>query len=799
MILRILLFLLTFSAFAQKIQIEGQILDMATAESIPFASVRIKNTYIGTVADSMGNFRLKVNLQKDILVFSSVGYLDKTINLKKTKLTDYSIKLEVNKNDLSEVVIRPEENPAWKIVRKVLENRNLNNPDKYETYQARTHSKLEFILDNIEFKIKDSSKTMFKKASNMIFEFASDIYHQKPGKKKETIFATHTNFLKTYSNMVNIIPLDLHKYHFYEELYNFYPQNRIYVNPLNSKTFNQYKWELIRTDTLERDTVYHLKFRPYSGQKFNGFTGNMTINADKYAIEEIALISTDSTQNIEIEIFQNYKKIQDKWFPNRAETRIVAVSKDERLKGNIKGVLITDFKDIKINNIIDPKIFNDIQRELLPEANAYTDSAFAAFRIETLSSIEKKMYNKPLNESRMTKIIRKTDEKYSRQIVNLMAGIIDIKFAEINLLNSLDYNFIEGVNFTLGIQSALIKKPRFGFHINPRYGFKDLKFKLNSDFSWFITKDRYNRITLGYKNGYESSINYNYGLGPNLMTDFNFQQFPNSAKDLSFIKVNQLEKKYLALYFRPIKYNWVRIQMEQANYKGLNNNILKDSSPYKLSELSIHWRLAYKEVINRTGRFENYYNRYFPILNVKVAKGLNLWQSTNQYWKFLINNDFQIRFKKAGIMNLAHFGTYTTGGIPTDFLQPSLVNRISIKKPEELAGKYTQSKTQQILSSTFIFSHDFNNILFNPKTKYSKPRISVQTTVNNSKLWLRQTETGQQSYNFNTYSSSLTIRNLLRIPFKGFYVGLGGSIQYTYGPNAPTSSKERIRLGFRLF
>jgi CarboxypepD_reg-like domain len=800
MILRILLFLLTFSAFAQKTLIKGQILDMANAEAIPYASVRIKNTFIGTVADSTGKYALKVNLQKDVLIFSSVGYFDKVIDLKKNKLSDFTIQMEVNKNDLSEIIIKPEENPAWKIVRKVLENRNLNNPDKYDTYQARTHSKLELMLDSLSFSKIDSAKKNRKaKPNNIIFEFASDIYSQKPGKKKESIFATHTNFLNSYSSILQVLPLDLHKYHFYEELYNFYPQNRIYVNPLNSKTFNQYEWELIRTDTLETDTLFNLKFKPYKGQKFNGFTGNIVINKDKYAIEEITLKSSDSTQNIEIEIYQNYQKIGDKWFPNRAETRIVGLSLNESFKGNIKGVLITDFKNIKINNDIDPKIFNDVQRELLPDADIYTDSTFAVFRIDTLSIAEKKMYDKPFKESRMTKLIRKTDDKYSRQIVNLMAGIIDIKFAEINLLQSIDYNYIEGLNFTLGLQSALIKKPRFGFHLNPRYGFKDEKFKLNSDFSWFITKDRYNRITLGYKNGYESSVNNNYGLGPNLMADYNFQQFPNSAKDLSFIKVNQLEKKYIALYLRLIKYNWVRIQLEQANYKGLNNNILKDSSPYSLSELSVHWRLAYKEVINRSGRFENYYNRFFPIVNVKVAKGLDLWQATNQYWKFLINNDFQIRFKKAGIMNLEHFGTYTTGSLPSDFLQPSVINRISIKNPEELAGKYTQSTTQQILSSTFIFTHDFNNILFKPKTKFSKPRISVQTTVNNSKLWLNTLENSTETYNFNTYSSALIIRNLVRIPFKGFYLGLGGSIQYTYGPNAPTGTKERIRLGFRFF
>jgi CarboxypepD_reg-like domain len=800
MILRILLFLFSFSVFAQKTLITGQILDKATAEPIPYASVRVKNTYIGTVADSLGKYALKVNQQKDILVFSSVGYFDKVIDLKKNKLSDFTIQMEVNKNDLSEIIIKPDENPAWKIVRKVLENRNLNNPDKYETYQARTHSKLELMLEKVLNRVIDSTKTkQRKKANNIIFEYAGDIYHQKPGKKKETIFATHTNFLKIYSNLINVIPLDLHKYHFYEELYNFYPLERIYVNPINTKTFKQYEWELNRIDTTVNDTIYYLKFKPYKGQKFNGFEGNITINSDGFAIEEIHLKSADSTQNIEIDIFQKYHKIQDKWFTKRAETRILTYSKDEKIKGLIEGILITDFKDVKINTPLNSKIFDDVQRELLPGSGKYNDSTFAAFRIDSLSSKEKKMYEKPINETKLTKIIEKIDAKYSDQLVDLSIGIIDIKIAEINLLQGIGINFIEGVKLQVGIQSTLIKKPRFGFHIIPSYGFRDKRFKLNTDFSWFITKDRYNRITLGYKNSYESNINSNYLLGSNLMLNYDFQQMPNSATDLNFIKVNQIESKFAALYVRPLKYNWVRFQLEQTNYNGLNANILNNKNPYNLTELSVHWRLAYKEVINRTGRLETRINRFYPIVNFRVTKGLDLWQSSHQYWKFFINNDFQIRYKKVGITNLKHFGTYATGGLPTDFLQPSIINRIRIDNLAMVAEKYTKSNSQEILNSTFQFEHDFNNILFKPKTKYSKPRIAVQGSINSTKLSLAEVDMAKTSYNFTSYTAGISIRNILKIPIRGVSIGLGGSIVYSFGPNAPSTNKERIRLGFRLF
>jgi CarboxypepD_reg-like domain len=801
MLLRIVFFLLSISAFAQKTTLNGQIRDK-NAEPVPFGSVRIKNSYLGTIADSLGRYSIKANLQKDVLVFSSVGYFDKTIVLKKQKVKTLDVTLEENKQEFSEVIIRPEENPAWKIVRKVLENRKINNPDLYDSYQARTYTKLEIIGDSLQnFKRNDSTKTRKKEyvSDMLIFEFASDLYNQKPGKKKETIFATHTNFLKTYGTYINAIPLDFHKFHFYEELYNFYLIKRIFINPINSKTFGQYDWEIMKIDTLGADTLFHLKFKPYNGQKFNGFTGSMIINADRYALQEIHLTSADSAQSFVIKIDQSYQKIQDKWFPMRAKTSIVGISKDERLKGKLQAEFITAFKDIKINEPINSKIFDDVQRELLNGSEKYNDSTFAQFRIDTLSSREKqmyKLYDSLSSRRKFSRIIKNAENKYSSQLINLIIGIVDLKIAEINLFQTFRLNYIEGFNISLALQSKLILKPRFGFHFNPSYGLKDQKFKLNTDFSWFITKDRYNKITFGYKNNYESNLRYNTELGPNIMADYSYQYMPTLAKDLDFTKINQINRKYAELYIRPLRYNWVRFQINQTAF---NANILKDKSSYKLSEISVNWRLAYKEVINRTGRLETTVNRFYPIVYFNVTKGFSLWQSTHQYWKFMINNTFQIRFKKAGILDLNHIATYNTGSMPTDLLLPTSFNRIGIKEPENVAMAYAQSTKQGVLNSTFVFKHDFNNILFKPKTKYSQPRISIQNTISNSKLSLYTAENERKNFNISGYSTGITLRNLIRIPVKGYYIGLGPSIDFTYGPNAPSIIKNRFRIGLRLF
>jgi len=68
---------LTFTAFGQECnhRLEGAVYDLATQEPIPFATVRVKNTSVGTVTDQNGHFALKnlCKLELDLLV-SHVGY-----------------------------------------------------------------------------------------------------------------------------------------------------------------------------------------------------------------------------------------------------------------------------------------------------------------------------------------------------------------------------------------------------------------------------------------------------------------------------------------------------------------------------------------------------------------------------------------------------------------------------------------------------------------------------------------------------------------------------------------------------
>lgn len=57
----------------QEIQVRGIITDDSTGEPVPFASIQIKGTSVGTTSDELGNYSIMAP-SHGLLIFSSIGY-----------------------------------------------------------------------------------------------------------------------------------------------------------------------------------------------------------------------------------------------------------------------------------------------------------------------------------------------------------------------------------------------------------------------------------------------------------------------------------------------------------------------------------------------------------------------------------------------------------------------------------------------------------------------------------------------------------------------------------------------------
>lgn len=102
-------YLFSSSASAQSLSINGVVINQDNQEGIPFVSIGIKNSFYGTVADSIGNFQLhfdsKLTSQTDSVIFTAIGYKRLAVELKNLSKANNRMVLTPDPNLLSAVTI----------------------------------------------------------------------------------------------------------------------------------------------------------------------------------------------------------------------------------------------------------------------------------------------------------------------------------------------------------------------------------------------------------------------------------------------------------------------------------------------------------------------------------------------------------------------------------------------------------------------------------------------------------------------------------------------------------------------
>ena len=90
------------TAFAQTIQVKGQVFD-GTGETVPGVNIQVKGTSTGVVTDLDGNFTISVPNTNSVLVFSFIGFT--TQEIKVGNQTNLKVTLKDDLQQLDEVVV----------------------------------------------------------------------------------------------------------------------------------------------------------------------------------------------------------------------------------------------------------------------------------------------------------------------------------------------------------------------------------------------------------------------------------------------------------------------------------------------------------------------------------------------------------------------------------------------------------------------------------------------------------------------------------------------------------------------
>ncbi|WP_300434436.1 DUF5686 and carboxypeptidase regulatory-like domain-containing protein [Christiangramia sp.] len=312
MLKKLLGVMLFFSVFQLSSQIIGEVKD-ENGNPLPYVNIYTKTGSIGTTTNDEGIYELKINQTGDYtLVFQFLGYktFKKEITANNFPIT-VNVTLKAESTSLDEVTVQAGENPANRIIRNAIDNRELN-AKKLQSFTADFYSRGLWRIQNAPEKILgqdvgDLGGGLDSTRSGIVYlsETISEIAYQKPDDFKEKIIASKVS---GDDNGFSLNSAQEAYFSFYE---NTLEINSELVSPIAEYAFNYYRYQLEGTFFDDRGNMINKILVSPKRSNDRVFSGYIYIVEDLWQIYGVELTTTGAAIQVppieELVFKQNYK------------------------------------------------------------------------------------------------------------------------------------------------------------------------------------------------------------------------------------------------------------------------------------------------------------------------------------------------------------------------------------------------------------------------------------------------------------------------------------------------------------
>ena len=315
----ILFFLFVSASFVA--QVKGKITDTKNSP-LSFVSVYLNKTFTGTTSNDNGEYVLDLTKKgKYVIVFQFLGF--KTVK-KEVEISSFpfnlNVKLEEESVQLSEISISTKDNPANRIIRNVIANKE-KNTDKFANYTAKFYSRGLYRIKDAPKKflgqnLGDFGGGLDSTRSGIIYlsETISDIkFQKKPKNFKENIIASKVS---GRDNGISFNRAEDANINFYENSVEF---GNDLISPLSTNAFGYYKFKLEGTFYDKNGKLIN-KINIIPKRKNDAvFSGSLYIVEDDWALYGADVSVTGAQVNIPVvDVLKlkqnyNYSKENDAW------------------------------------------------------------------------------------------------------------------------------------------------------------------------------------------------------------------------------------------------------------------------------------------------------------------------------------------------------------------------------------------------------------------------------------------------------------------------------------------------------
>lgn len=782
--------------------ISGKVVDAHNGLPLAFVNIQVNDKMVGTVSDIDGNFNFSSSQPIEKLRFSYIGY--EPLVLEQSSLKQKIIvKLRKTEIELKEVTVYPGQNPALRIIRNALNNRQRNNIENLPGFSYNAYEKTVFSIKVDSLLLSDTNsldtnlrqlKEFVNRQHLFIIENYIERQYKSPRKNSEKVVATKISGLK---DPIFVFLLSrLQSSTFYEDVFSIGGQN--YINPLAENSIDKYFYQLEDTIISGQDTTYIIFYRPWKGKNFDGLKGVLHINSNGWAISSVTAEPYQKDENFEIKVQQLYAQDSNGiWFPRQLNMDLIMniVQVNAGNKQTPFRIIASGKTYIENFRVIESSVKNissHIEIDVIPEAAYRDEDYWQRVRAVPIDEREKETYRVIDSLGAAQNL-----DKFTYTLDAFMKGKIAIKKVNLDLEKIMHYNAHEGFYAGLGLETNDLFSRRWQTGAYWGYGFKDKTAKWGTF------------LRLNLSSLHDSYFRYDYRFdkqesGATEFTGRNLSEFdPYTFRNFQINRMDGLNAHQLIFSTRIFEYTnvWLAMSIAQMNpaydYRFQYQEFAKNET-FGFSELSASFRWAYEEKFIRTTHGKVSLGTKFPIVWFQYSKGLDFLPGGDfDYFRSLFDITYSFYTPFVGKTSFRLNGGMSSSNLPAGKLFNARANHadFTLFSP----GSFVTMRMNEFYSDRFIalfVQHNFGHLLF--KSGKFQPDLEIFSSALFGSLKHPEYHEGismkvaEEGY----FESGLFIHRLIDF---GFYnLGLGAAWRYGTYSLSKLSDNLALMLSLRF-
>lgn len=737
-------FLLSLTVRSQTI-VRGVVKDAKSRDALPYVSITVPGTSLGTTTDADGKFSMKIPANYSRITFTYVGYNSLTRPIQQGKEQNITILLQGNTRMLNEVVVksgrrkkyRNKNNPAVELIENVIKNKSKNQPENYQYVEYEKYEKLGFSLSDVTDKFRNKKifknyQFLFKHQDSTAIggetilpvymeETLSKNYYRKSPEANRTVILAKKNvdFDARYIDQKGV---SAYLNRMYQDI-NIYDNNVMvisnqFLSPIanNAPLFYMY----FITDTVSRgnNKFVELSFAPRNKADML-FQGKLYITLDgNYAVAEAQLtvhknINLNFVRELQSKLEFERNDIDSRYHLSKSTLQInFGITKDGGT--GVFGERTVSFRGYKINVPAPDSVYSEPPVVVAKNAEEKKEDFWVENRHEQLSSSERGVY-KNIDSLQHMRSFRRTMEL----VTFLFAGYKSFGPFEVGPANTFySFNPVEGLRLRLGGRTTTDLSKRYYFETYGAYGFKDEKWKYFLSATYSIN----NKSIYAFPQHYiRTSFQHDTkipGQELQFVQEDNFLLSFKRGENDKWLYNDLWKIDYVHEYENHFSYSlgfkkWKQSPAGVLRYQNVQDGVLHNVSSVNTTELGLELRYAPNEKFYQGKIYRSPVFGPDPIFTFRYSQGIKgLLDGEYNYQNLTANIYKRFYLSQLGYSDVTVEGGYIFGQAPFALLDIHRANQTYAYQ----INSYNLMNFLEFVSDHYVslnIDHSFNGFFLN--------------------------------------------------------------------------------------